>query len=160
MRAGASKQGRFPQEDFTVRAIRPKIWVVFLSLVAVLGFIAKRPAAGQSSDKEAELARGKKVFNQCKACHTLEKNGPSDAGPNLYGVVGRRAATLENYTYSDAMKASKVTWDAESLDSYLKSPAEFVPGTDMAYAGMKNPDDRKAVIEFLKAQGSSTASKP
>jgi cytochrome c len=160
MRAGASQHNRFFREDFTVRAIQPKMWVSLVSLVAVLGFVASLPAAGQGSDKEAELARGRKVFNQCKACHTLEKNGPSDAGPNLYGVFGRKAATLENYTYSDAMKASKVTWDEVSLDSYLKSPAEFVPGTDMAYSGMKNPDDRKAVIDFLKTQGSSTGSKP
>ena len=148
------------QEDAALGRLHGKIFMILAFLFTALVLLARVPAAGQADDKEAELARGKKVFNQCKACHTLEKDGPSDAGPNLYGVVGRKAASLEGYTYSDAMKASKVTWNAESLDSYLKSPAEFVPGTDMAYIGLKNPDDRKAVIEFLKTQGPTTASKP
>jgi cytochrome c len=143
-----------------VWAIHAKVLIFYLLFILAIALFTRTPAVGQADDKEEELARGRKLFNQCKACHTLEPNGPSDAGPHLYGVVGRKSATVENYTYSDAMKAANLTWTPENLDAFLKSPADLVPGTDMAYPGMKDPAGRKALIEFLKTKGPSTESKP
>ncbi|KQM29077.1 cytochrome C [Sphingomonas sp. Leaf11] len=88
------------------------------------------------------------AFNACKACHTVNKGGRNGIGPNLNGVVGRPAASVAGFNYSPAMKASKLRWDAKTLDEYLAGPTKKVPGTRMPIA---TPDaaKRAAVIAYL-----------
>ena len=95
--------------------------------------------------------RGERTFNQqCKACHTVEKGGPSPIGPNLFGVVGRKAGTLAGYEASETMKKSGITWDDASLGEYLKDPKAKVPDGKMAYAGLKQTAQLNDVIAYLK----------
>ena len=68
---------------------------------------------------------------------------------NLYGVIGRRAASVSNFDYSGAMKATARTWDAQSVDNFIAAPREFVPGTRMELAGVPAPEVRRAIIDFL-----------
>ncbi|HEX7967040.1 MAG TPA: cytochrome c family protein, partial [Stellaceae bacterium] len=82
-------------------------------------------------------------------CHTVEA-GKNKIGPSLAGIVGRKAGTAPGFSYSDANKKSGVTWDEATLDAYLTDPRKFMPGTKMVFAGLKNPDDRKAIIAYLK----------
>jgi cytochrome c len=97
---------------------------------------------------------GERVFNQqCKTCHTVEKDGKSPVGPNLFGVVGRKAATVPGYDYSDAMKKSDITWDEATLGEYLKDPKAKVPGGKMAFVGLKRPPQIADVIAYLKKAG-------
>ena len=114
--------------------------------VMVVGLFASFPGIASAQD----AAAGEKVFNQCKACHTIEDGGPNRVGPNLHGVVGRKAASKEGFNYSDAMKNAGLTWDEESLDKYLADPKGAVPGNKMAFAGVKNEQARKDLIAFLK----------
>ncbi|KQM86637.1 cytochrome C [Sphingomonas sp. Leaf23] len=88
------------------------------------------------------------AFNACKACHTVNKGGRNGIGPNLNGVVGRPAASVAGFNYSPAMKASKLRWDAKTLDEYLAGPTKKVPGTRMPIA---TPDaaKRAAIIAYL-----------
>ena len=95
-----------------------------------------------------DAAKGAIVFNQCKTCHVVDK-GVNRVGPSLHGVVGRKSASIANYTYSKAMKASGLVWTAAQLDTYLAAPQKVVKGTKMAYAGLKKPEDRANVIAFL-----------
>ena len=119
---------------------------VFAALAAAVLFAAPAHAAG-------DAAAGEKVFAQCKACHENEK-GVNKVGPTLKGVVGRKAASVEGYKYSEAMTkkgAEGVVWDEATLTEYLPNPKAFVPGTKMAFGGLKKPDDVANVIAYLAA---------
>ena len=106
-------------------------------------------SAGSALAQSAE--RGERTFNQqCKACHTVEKGGPSPIGPNLFGVVGRKAGTLDGYSYSEAMKKSGITWDDAALGDYLKDPKAKVPQGKMAFAGLRQAAQLGDVIAYLK----------
>lgn len=97
---------------------------------------------------KGDVAAGEKLFNQCKTCHVAEK-GINRVGPSLFGVVGRKAGTVQGFKYSPANLNSGVTWDAATLSQYLEAPMKFMPGTKMAYFGMKKPQDRADIIAFL-----------
>jgi cytochrome c len=102
---------------------------------------------------EGDAAKGEKVFAKCKACHENEK-GVNKVGPTLKGVVGRKAASVEGFKYSEAMLAKGtegVVWDEATLTVYLADPKAFVPKTKMAFAGLKKPEDVADVIAYLKA---------
>lgn len=109
--------------------------------------LAAAGAAAQSGNE----ARGERLFNQqCKACHTLGKEGVSTVGPNLHGLFGRKAGAVAGYSSSDAMKGSGIVWDDRILMDYLEDPKGRVPGTKMVYAGLKQEAQRADMIAFLK----------
>jgi cytochrome c len=103
------------------------------------------PATEAFSDEPGETLFKK----NCTICHTLEV-GKNKIGPSLAGVVGRKAGGVPGFAYSAANKGSGDTWDEQTLDSYLADPRKFMPGTKMVFAGIKSPEDRKALIEYLK----------
>lgn len=119
---------------------------VFAALASAILFAVPAHAEG-------DAAAGEKVFNQCKACHDVEK-GVNKVGPTLKGVVGRKAASVADYKYSEAMMAKGaegLVWDEANLTAYLPNPKAFVPKTKMAFAGLKKPEDVANVIAYLKA---------
>ena len=119
-----------------------------IALVAVLA--AFLPIA--VAHAEGDAAKGKKVFNKCKACHFADKK-KNKVGPYLLGVFGRKAASVEGFKYSKAMQAKGaegLVWDEANLDQYLAAPKKFVPGNKMAFAGLKKAEDRANVIAYLK----------
>jgi cytochrome c len=94
---------------------------------------------------------GERVFkSRCSGCHTLDENR---WGPALRGVVGRPAGSRADYDYSSGLRATPFTWDEQHLDAWLQNPSALVPGARMS-ARFNNPEDRRAVIEYLRAQGS------
>ncbi len=104
------------------------------------------PALSQA----APNTHGKLLFLRCASCHSIGDSGGGRIGPNLQGVVGRKAGSLPGYSYSAAMKAQTFIWDEATLDRWLTDPNAVVPGTAMAFGGIANPDDRKALIAYLK----------
>ncbi len=115
------------------------------ALFSVALILSSATAMAQSAE------RGERTFNQqCKACHTVDKGGASPIGPNLFGVVGRKAGTVAGYDSSDAMKKSGITWDEAALGDYLKDPKAKVAGTKMLFAGLKQPAQVADVIAYLK----------
>ena len=114
-----------------------RTWVLTVAMIAAL------PAAAMAADPE----NGKTVFNKCKACHQVDKNA---VGPHLGGVVGRKAASVEGFAYSDALKKSDLTWDEATLDKWLAAPSKLVPGTKMIFAGIKDDGERGDLIAYLK----------
>jgi cytochrome c len=109
------------------------------------------PAEVTYASLTGNAANGEKVFAVCKTCHVAEK-GVNRVGPSLWGVVGRKAGTIEGFKYSPANKNSGITWTEDNLFTYLAAPQKFMPGTYMAYAGMKSPQDRADLIAYLKTK--------
>ncbi|WP_427450437.1 c-type cytochrome [Litorimonas sp. WD9-15] len=96
--------------------------------------------------------RGAKIYKRCRACHTLDQDGRNKVGPNLWGIYGAKAGEKEGYAYSKAMLASNIVWDQETMDAYLKKPAEYVKGTKMSFIGLKKQEDRDAVQAYMLAE--------
>jgi cytochrome c len=115
--------------------------------VAIIAFGAFAPLGGAYAQ---DAAAGEKVFTKCKVCHQIGPNAKNMVGPNLTGVVGRKAGTFPGYSYSQANKTSGITWDEATLAVYLKNPKAKVPGTKMIFPGLTSDDDIKNVIAYLK----------
>jgi cytochrome c len=98
---------------------------------------------------DASVDKGKSVAKQCQACHTFEKGGPNRVGPNLWNVVDEARGEGRGFNFSAAMKAKGGKWTFEELDKFLTDPRGYVPGTAMTFAGIKNPQQRADVIDYL-----------
>ena len=118
----------------------------------------EKPAAAPASELPALLAKGDAAKGEttaaiCKACHGFEAGAPSPVGPNLHNVVGRKIASVEGFNYSPALKAkSGETWTYEHLDAFVHKPAEFAPGTLMAFPGLPDAQQRADVLLFLRTK--------
>ena len=123
-----------------------------LSAMTLTFVLASQAFASGPAPSEAQLKRGKLLFTQCQACHQVKAGAPAMMGPNLAGVMGRKAASAPGFNYSPALKKSNVTWDAATLDKWLHRPSELVPGITMAVAGIARPEDRAALIAWLAAE--------
>ena len=116
-----------------------------LSAVAVAVVLAVTSGSALAAD----AAKGKKVFNKCKACHSLEE-GKKKLGPSLHGVFGRVSGTLDGFKYSKAMKEAAITWDETTISDYLAAPKTYIPKNKMVFVGLKKEADRANLIAYLK----------
>jgi len=108
--------------------------------------------------QSADVSAGEASARKCAACHSFGQGEPAKVGPNLYGIVGGPTAHMEGFRYSEALQAKHaegVTWTFENLDHFLENPKGFVPGTAMAFAGLKKPDERADVIDYLRTLAAS-----
>ena len=92
---------------------------------------------------------GAKVFSKCAACHSIAEGGGNKIGPSLWGVLGRKVGSLPDYKYSKAMTAYGKSWSFEEMNGFLIKPKEWIKGTKMAFAGLKNEKDRAAIILYM-----------
>jgi cytochrome c len=97
----------------------------------------------------ADVKAGQGIFSRCAACHTVQKGGANGLGPNLFGVVGRKAGSRPDFSYSGAMKGAGFSWTPQKLDAYIAHPAEVVPGNRMAFAGIADAKQRADLIAYL-----------
>ncbi|MEE2997432.1 MAG: cytochrome c family protein [Pseudomonadota bacterium] len=118
------------------------------SVMVMSVFLALLFVGGAQS---ADVAKGKKVFNRCKACHTLVA-GKHRIGPSLHGIFGRTAGSTKKYRFSKAMRkagANGLIWNEEALAKYLTKPRSFVKGTKMVFAGIRKKRDMENLMAFL-----------
>ena len=119
-----------------------------LSALFVVGAFAF-PAAAQEGNAE----EGAEVFKKCRACHDVGPGAKNKVGPLLNDIIGRKAGSIDGFAYSDANKAAGskgLVWTDAELLKYLENPLTFMPGTKMAFAGLKDEQDRRDLIAFLK----------
>ena len=109
----------------------------------------------KTSFASTSIDEGQKIFKKCAACHSIAKGGANKIGPALWGVLGRNAGSLPDYKYSKGMVAYAKAWSFEEMDGFLLKPKEWVKGTKMAFAGLKNPKERAAVILYMNANTDS-----
>ena len=117
--------------------IRSAALVIVFSLLMPVAALAADTAAGQAA------------FAKYKICHTVEAGGRSPVGPNLHGVFGRKAGSLEGFSYSAAMKNSGIVWDDDSMAKYLRDPRGSMPGNKMAFPGVKNDEEMANLLAYL-----------
>ncbi len=119
-----------------------KIRALGLAMALIVGTAGAAMAAG-------DVDKGAKLYKRCKACHTLDEGGKNKVGPNLFGIFGRQAGTLEGFKFSKAMKASDVVWDEATLDQFLTKPKKFIPKNKMGFPGLKKENQRADIIAYL-----------
>jgi cytochrome c len=109
-----------------------------------------------------DLASGEASFKKCLPCHAIGPDARNKVGPVLNGLDGRKAATIEGYSYSDANRNSGIVWNEQTFIDYIKDPRGKVPGTKMTFAGIRNEQEAAALWAYLKRFDSSgqVAAKP
>jgi cytochrome c len=112
------------------------------------------PQAVAVTDSPA-YKRGRLLYIQCRACHDLKPSPVEKVGPNLAGLFGRASATAPDFAYSPALRNAKITWDRQTLDTWIEKPGTMVPGNIMAFAGIANPADRAALISYIEVESAS-----
>ena len=123
------------------------------SIVCAAAFAAALLAGAAAAQAAGDPEAGKQVFKKCHACHNVGENAKNMVGPELNGVVGRKAGTAPEYNYSDANKNSGITWDEATFREYIKNPRGKVPGTKMTFPGIKDDAKIDDLIAFLKQFG-------
>ncbi len=111
-------------------------------------------ALAKDTAPQSNAQRGKVLFLQCAACHSVDPNGAKKIGPNLRGIVGSTAGSRSNFTYSAAFASAKkrgMRWDAKTLDAFIAKPREVVPGNGMTFGGIADAAKRSDIIAYLKS---------
>jgi cytochrome c len=122
-----------------------RTWLLTLTAVAF--------AASTQASLAQDLAAGEQSFKKCLPCHAVGDGASNKVGPELNGLDGRKAGTVADYTYSDANKNSGITWNEASFKEYIQNPMAKVPGTKMAFAGIKSENEIGNLWAYLKQFG-------
>ncbi|MBR0661207.1 c-type cytochrome [Neoroseomonas oryzicola] len=107
---------------------------------------------GIASAQSGDAAAGQRVFNQCRACHTADQGGRNGVGPNLFGIVGRKAASIDGFRYSANMRSlaeGGLEWNEDRLRAYITNPKAVVPQGSMSFPGLRNETQLNDLIAYL-----------
>lgn len=126
------------------------IFLILGANLPVISTVSTQEIAVEANANDLLLKRGKRMFLRCRTCHTLQEGAKHGTGPNLYGIFGSKSASKEGFTYSPALLKSEIIWSEETIENWMSKPRDFVRGTSMAFVGLKKPEDRKALIAYLK----------
>jgi len=122
-------------------------------LAAIVSAFMVLGASGPTRAQDGNAEEGAEVFKKCRACHDVGPTAKNKVGPVLNGIIDRKAGTIEGFAYSEANKAAGgkgLVWSENVLLKYLENPIAFMPGTKMAFAGLKDVQDRRDLIAYLK----------
>lgn len=126
--------------------MRPRLLAIGLSFAAAVTIVGSAGSANAG-----DPAAGKTQFQrQCATCHIDTAEGARRLGPTMFGIVGRKTGAVEGFRYTEANRNAGWVWTPEKLDEYLKNPRASIPGTNMAFAGIRSDKDRADVVEYIK----------
>ncbi|MCK6418298.1 MAG: cytochrome c family protein [Alphaproteobacteria bacterium] len=108
----------------------------------------------------ADIAKGEKLSKACAACHSFKEGEPNKVGPNLWNIVNAKQAHIAGFAYSEGLKNKGGTWTYEELNKFFWKPKAYIPDTKMTYVGIKKPEDRAALIAWLRTLSSNPAPLP
>lgn len=141
----ACGQGGAPSSSSSAPAAQAPAAAAARSPEEIAAALAALPAPYNAANYEA----GRRVFAQCRSCHTINAGGANRVGPNLHGVFGREVGTAAGFNYSQAVQDADFVWDVSHLDHWLDNPSTFLPGNRMAFAGVRNEEQRRDLIAYL-----------
>lgn len=110
------------------------------------------PSNAQTSAPLTSLQQGKRLYKRCVTCHSLEEDGRTKTGPNLYNIFGAKIAANRDFNYSNAFKQSDIVWTDENLTEFIRKPSEFIPKTKMSFAGIRKDEDIAAILEYMRSE--------
>lgn len=144
---------------------KPGYEIVIASSEDATTEVEAEPEAVPMSERlmAASADDGQKVAKKCAACHSFEQGGANKVGPALWNIVGRAPGGVDGFKYSAAMATygeSNPAWTYENLDNFLTAPKKYLSGTSMGFAGLRKPEDRANMIEYLRQQADSPAPVP
>ncbi|MFC3051266.1 c-type cytochrome [Kordiimonas pumila] len=123
---------------------------VYLAAIAILAAPVTFQMSHAASTGTGNAETGKRLYNQCKACHSLTETDRPRLGPDLNNIFGRQAGAKSGFTYSKALQDADFKWTEEHLNEWLTKPNAFLPGNKMPYAGMRSEQNRKDLIAYLR----------
>jgi cytochrome c len=138
------------RKSSTKNAIREKEVMSMLRVFTVIAAAMFPAILVVSTASAGDAARGEKRFEECASCHSVAA-GQNGVGPSLHDIVGRKAASLDDFRYSPAMRRSGITWTPQALDTFVADPQKLVPANRMPYAGLTDAGDRADLIAYLEA---------
>ena len=115
------------------------------SVLALVVLQVLHASPAQAGDAE----KGAQAFRRCAACHSIQEGNPNKAGPGLFGIIGRKVASLPGYMYSPAMEAADFVWTEDRLISFLAHPQQVLPGTRMPFMGLSRIEDASNIVTYL-----------
>ena len=122
--------------------------------IAAPVYVPGHPAlwlAEQDGSLAGLIEQGERLFGQCRGCHNAAAGAPNKQGPNLWAIVGQASQAAEGFSYSGALAAATEVWSLAALDEFIYQPRRYAPGTSMGYNGLRNPDDRAALLAYLRS---------
>jgi cytochrome c len=122
-----------------------------LNKLTLSTLVVAASTAAASVAPAQDVAAGKSSFNKCMTCHAIGAGAKNKVGPELNGLDGRKSRTSEGYSYSDANKNSSITWNKEQFLDYIKDPKAMIPGTKMAFTGIKNPTEAQNFRAYISS---------
>jgi cytochrome c len=126
----------------------------------ILVLAATLTVAMSASAQAQDVAAGERIFNQCRTCHQIGETARNGVGPQLNGLFGRKAGSIEGYSYSNAYKSLDKVWSVENFTVYIKDPRGVTPGTKMVYPGLKDETQIANLVAFLKQYGADGKKTP
>lgn len=133
---------------------------VFLAAAGAMAAVALPAATGAQTRPASALSAGEKAFQKCYSCHALDDGGSGAQGPSLKGIVGRPVAAAADYDYSAAMRGHakrQPRWTRAALDAFIANPHKVVPDNEMGFFGIRDPAERKALVDYLAQAGAGAA---
>lgn len=127
-------------------------WLIIIALGFACNVMVGAAHAQQSVAEIGDAERGEKIFKKCKSCHQIGPGARNRVGPHLNGIFGRKAATIEGFSYSKSIKRASddgLVWDLDNLDAYLENPKVLVSGTRMSFR-LKKREDRHDVLAYVR----------